>query len=226
MQEAWRSPKPEQPQCLQLPGGLLGAGRVREGEVTGAGRNSEGAQSAGEAGLGDLEPGPGGGGGLTQARRGGAGEAGPGEREPLANRYLPSAHVPEREGQRQRGGPRGKEAGEAGAAGRASCGSPPPSRGLQTRPLPVGRLVGRSVGRWVSVLQLGSRLSGSEVGGSREWPAHLSCPERSRAPRSVGSPHSPRPPARSGVGAPAGALPRKPRAPRSENHSRRGGQCQ
>ncbi|XP_036181161.1 liprin-beta-2 isoform X2 [Myotis myotis] len=62
-------------------------------------------------------------------------------------------------------------------------GSPPPSRGLQTRPLPASPLVGRSVGRWVSDLQLGSQLSCSEVGRTRERPAHLSRPERSPAPR-------------------------------------------
>lgn len=145
-------------------------------------------------------------------RRRGRGEAGGGEGrfegagsmrrvpedpESVADRCLWAAKVPEREGEWQRGGPRGRKEGEAGAPGRASRGSPPPSRGLQTRPLRVRPLVGRSVGRWVSGLQHGSQLSWSEVGGTRERPAHLSRLERSPAPRSVGSPHALRPAARS-----------------------------
>lgn len=137
------------------------------------------------------------------------------EPEPVADLSLPVATVREREREWQRGGLRGKKAGAAGAPGRASRGSPPPSRGLQTLQLPLGPLVGGSVGRWVSGLQLGHRLSCSKVGGTRERPAHLSRLERSSAPRSVGSPHSLRPAARSGLGAPAGALPGKRRVPRS-----------
>lgn len=121
----------------------------------------------------------------------------PEEPESVADRCLWAAEVQEREGEWQREGPRGRKAGEAGAPGRASRGSPPPSRGLQTRPLPVGPLVGPSVGRWVSGLQRGSQLLCSEVGGTRERPAHLSHLERSPAPRSVGSPHALRPAARS-----------------------------
>ena len=123
--------------------------------------------------------------------------------------------VPERVKERQRAVP-GEEGGEAGALGQASRGSPPPSRGLQTRPLrSVRSLVGRSVGRWVSGLQLGSLLSCSEVGGTRERSAHLSRPERNPSPRSVGSSMAPRPAALSGLGAPVGALPGIRRAPRS-----------
>lgn len=90
--------------------------------------------------------------------------------------------------------------GGGGRSGPASRGSPPPSRGVQTRRLPVGTLVGRFAGRWVSGLRLGARLAWSEVGGTPERPAHLSCPERSPAPRSVGSPHAPRSAARLGRG--------------------------
>lgn len=104
------------------------------------------------------------------------------EPEPVADLSLPVATVREREQEWQRGGLRGKKAGAAGAPGRASRGSPPPSRGFQTLQLPLGPLVGGSVGRWVSGLQLGYRLSCSKVGGTRERPAHLSRLERSSAP--------------------------------------------
>lgn len=93
---------------------------------------------------------------------------------------------------RSRGKVGGLGAGAPGLASRVCRGSPPPSRGLRTRPLPVGPLVGRLVGRWVSGLLFVSRLSCSEVGGTSERPAHLSCPERSPKLRSVGSPHAPR----------------------------------
>lgn len=116
----------------------------------------------------------------------------PEERELAADGCLRTAALPERE-EGLRGGPRGRRAGESRGSGTSLPWVPPPSRGLQTRPLPLGPLVGPSVGRWVSGLLLGSRLSCSEVGGIRERPAHLSRPERSPAPRSVGSPHSPGP---------------------------------
>lgn len=189
---------------------------MREGVVVRAGRGFRR-----EAGLGGLG---------ARSRGRGRGEEGwgesrfegarltrrvPEEPEPVADLSLPAATVREREQQRQRGGPRGKKAGKAGSPGQASHGSPPPSRGLQTLVLPLRPLVGGSVAWWVSGLQLGYRLSGSKVGGPPERPAHLSRLERSSAPRSVGSPHALRPAARSGLRAPAGALPGKRRAPRS-----------
>ena len=151
--------------------------------------------------------------GAKQVRRRRLDEAGPGGARTLGGWVPAGSQGAKREGAWQRGGPGGRwGGGEAGVAGRASRGSPPPSRGLQTRPLPVGPLVGRLVGRWVGGLELASRLSCSEVGGARERPANLSCPERIPAPRSVGSPHAPRPAARSGLRARVGALPEELRA--------------
>lgn len=94
-----------------------------------------------------------------------------------------------------------KEGGGSGRLGTSLPWVPAPVTWAPDPPLPVGPLVGRSVGRWVSGLQPGSRLSCSEVRGTRERPAHLSPPERSPAPRSVGSAQVPRPAARSGLGA-------------------------
>lgn len=140
----------------------MGPEGCARGEVTGAGWDSEGAQSAGEAGLGDLEPGPGGGGGSTQARRGGAGEAGPGEREPLANRYLPAAHVPEREEQQQRAAP-GEGGGESGRCGTGILWVPAPVTWAPD-PAAAGRPAGWSV-RWSVGQCPASRFSALRFGG-------------------------------------------------------------
>lgn len=179
------------------------AGRGPGRGVVFGGRRGLGARSAagGGAGLG----GP----GLGQVRRGGVTRPVLTEPEPVEEG--PTVHSGAGEGGGvAEGRSQGKKGGGSGRLGMSLRGSPPPSRGLQTRPLPVALLVGRSVGRWVSDLQLGSQLSCSEVGRTRERPAHLSRPERSPAPRSVGSLHAPRPAAD-----PAGALPGTRRAPRS-----------
>lgn len=118
---------------------------------------------------------------------------------PVADPLPPAARVREREREPQRGSPRGRKAGKRAFRDEPLVGPRPRHVGSGPCRCRSGRGLVDQFGRWVSGLQFDSRFLCSEVGGTRERPAHLCRPaRRSPAPRSVGSPHALRPAARSG----------------------------
>lgn len=181
------------------PGAAL---REKAGERAETGPRGGGAPVRGGARAGPAEgggawawPGPRGG-GWGEGRFEGAGLLGRGAGNPNAGARVPAGRGGAREvGGVARGGPQQRSpGGGAGAPGRASGGCPPPSRGRRPgRCRSVRWLVRWLVGQGAGGLWLGSPLSCSEVGGTREPPTHLRRRERRRGPalRSVESLHAP-----------------------------------
>lgn len=197
--------------------------------MTGAGRGYQGAWPR-EAGLVGPERVPGGGAaagrtGQRQVLSSGVQEAGPQGKGTGGGRVSADCRAA-REGRGVEGRSQGKEGGrKPGLRDEPPVGPAPvtwaPDPAAAARS--AGWSVSWSVGQWPA-----ARSSALMFGGGRDTGAARTPEPPGEEPRTQVSGFSPLPrsPARSGPGAPAGALPREPKAPRFKNHPRSEGQCQ
>lgn len=163
--------------------------------------------------------------GRRQVRRGGVDEACLGE-EGTGGRRVPAGRRAAREGRGVEGRSQEKEGGsKLGLRDEPPVGPAPVTWApdLAAVAQSAGWSVSWSVGQWPA-----ARFPALMFGGGRDTGASRAPEPPGEEPRTQVSGLSPRPrsPARSGPGAPAGALPGEPKAPRFKNHPRSGGQCQ